>query len=406
MTRDTAAYSTRDHAETFPAHFYPPGRDPQQDTRNLLEQYQHPHIASASDPGINDRETLALLWPNDSGNLQEPSGAKALHFAKDIRNLYHEVHQDGQDLGTSDFVAVPLEKMDIAHVLTAVGLYNGDEHAVTTGRYITASSLEIADNFEAASWPGKQQATAAAWDMPRIEDPTSHTDLSNRLKTLQDMAHAGTNNPLAETQFFTYLVHLQTENDLYEAADFSSGLTEQTFENHMHEQVQSLSTLIGQHEQTLAKAVEEATLAGDYPQVVQLLGEYTDTHKLYAGFMNTLDQNPGSVDFVNPDVRAMQRMDPSEREELLSQSITDLQAAAASNPTAATGPQQRLWAAIAEESVLRMQQSTHISDIMSIRDVTQEVTQMETELLADTVRANRMLIALCKYHNLPSAPAD
>ena len=31
---------------------------------------------------------------------------------------------------------------------------------------------------------------------------------------------------------------------------------------------------------------------------------------------------------------------------------------------------------------------------------------METELLADTVRANRMLIALGKYHNLHSAPAD
>ena len=406
MSKDTAAYSSKDHAETFPAHFYPPGRDPQQETRNLLEQYKHPQIASDSHPGINDRETLTLLWPNDSGNLQEPSGAKALHFAKEIRNLYHEVHQDGQDLPTSNFVAVPLERMDIAHVLTAVGLYNGDEHAVTTGRYITASSLEIADNFEATSWPGKQQATAAEWDMPQIEDLTNHTDLSSRLKTLQDMAHAGTNSPLAETQFFTYLVHLQTENDLYEAADFSSGLTQQTFESHMHEQVQSLSSLIGQHEHTLAKAIEESTLAGDYPQVVQLLGEYTDTHKLYAAFMDTLNQDPGRIDFVNPDVRAMQRMDPSEREELLSQSITDLQAAAASDPTPATGPQQRLWAAIAEESVMRMQQSTHISDVISTRDVTQEVLQMETELLADTVRANRMLIALGKYHHLHSAPAD
>ena len=237
MSRDTAAYSSKDQPETFPEHFYPPGRDPQQDTRNLLEQYQHPHIASNSHPGVNDRETLALLWPNDSGNLQEPSGAKALHFAKEIRNLYHEVYQDGQDARRSDFVAAPLEKMDIAHVLTAVGLYNGDEHAVTTGRYITASSLEIADNFEAASWPGKQQATAAAWDMPQIEDPTNHTELSNRLKTLQDMAQAGTNNPLAERQFFTYLVHIQTENDLYDAADFSARVTEQTFENHMQEQV-------------------------------------------------------------------------------------------------------------------------------------------------------------------------
>ena len=406
VSRDTAAYSSRDRVETFPAHFYPPGRDPQQETRNLLEQYQHPQIAPDTYPSVNDRETLALIWPNDSGNLQEPSGAKALHFAKEIRSLYHEVHQDGQDRNTSDFVAVPLERMDIAHVLTAVGLYHGDEHAVTTGRYITASSLEIADNFEAASWPGKQQATAATWDMPQLEDPTSHADISDRLKTLQDMAHAGTNSPLAETQFLTYLVHLQTENDLYEAADFSSSLTQQTFEDHMHEQVQSLSSLIGQHEQTLTKTVEEATLAGDYPQVVQLLGEYTDTHKLYAGFMDTLNQDPGSVEFINPDVRAMTRMDPSEREEILSQSITDLQAAAASDPPPATGPHQRLWAAIAEESVMRMQQSTYVSDVISTRDVTQEVARMETELLADTVRANRMLIALGKYHNLHPAPAD